>query len=139
MVASEDPKKIAAEAFSEDDGLIEKPPFASRATTPAPPKGQADADARATTADQAIGHAASTAMGSASVGRATIKRRTTAHLADAPDEREHLALDAAIASWPFLLVQGLMLSAFGYFLRGCVDRRARARRLLPVGKATGRL
>ena len=48
------------------------------------------------------------------------------------DTHEHLALDAAVASWPFFLVQGLMLLAAGYFLRGFIDRRMRSKRL-PVG------
>ena len=41
---------------------------------------------------------------------------------------ERLLLDTALASWPLLLINGLLLVLVGYLLRGYTDRRARMRK-----------
>ena len=42
--------------------------------------------------------------------------------------RDAVALDVSLASWPFLMVQGLFFVLAGYLLRGWLDRRTKRRR-----------
>lgn len=142
LVASKDPKKIAEEEFSEGaadgaDGAVVGNAAVAKAV-----KRQLDGDeaaaATATGAGATARSAASgAAMGGAAAAAGSPARRHGSHSVASlqDDSHEHLALDAALASWPFMMVQGLLLLSAGYFVRGCVDRRSRARRnmLPPVG------
>ena len=52
-------------------------------------------------------------------------------LAESLPQGHRTALDVSLTSWPFLLVQGLVLVLIGYMLRGYLDRRAKRRHRLP--------
>lgn len=123
LIASKDPKRVAADEFGND--IL-------------PDRGQSamalhdhyvKVDARPSGS-----HAESKDQPH---GPSSMKRplhRSSAHRHHVPmsDQSEHVALDVAWMWWPFLLIQSVLLVAVGFVLRGCVEKRRRPR-IKPLG------
>lgn len=111
LVKSNDPKKIASEEglISDDDAPLQ----------PSSPTLSARNDHAAVR----VGNGAEAAI---PVDKARTLDSTGPMGGCARDER--LLLDTALASWPLLLINGLLLVLVGYLLRGYTDRRARMRK-----------
>ncbi len=133
LIASKDPKQIAAEEFADQQDQAASATLLHPPGPPRSPESHESAGQRRSKRSAAATVVAATEVASPKLSPR--RRDSVASLQD--DAHEHLALDAAVASWPFLLVQGLMLLAAGYSLRGAIDRRARAKRP-QIGSAVGR-
>ena len=110
LVKSDDPRKIAAEVGGGDDDALQQ---LSTATAK-----------DGTRNNQAV--AADGGQVPIAVDKTRALESRGAMGGCARDER--LLLDTALASWPLLLINGLLLVLVGYLLRGYADRRARMRR-----------
>jgi len=139
LIASDDPKLIAKEVADDQDEDSAEQAKPKRSGSAMPGRKTAAAMAMATSAAVGQGtkehaHDTRSLEGTDGVAGTRSQRRASVSVSAHPnDDHEHLALDAALTSWPFFLVQSMLLLAAGYLLRGCVERRARARRMLPGG------
>lgn len=123
LVRSEDPKQIASEVDGGD-----------AAVDADHPKSQGQRELQPSQDEEHDVEVLPSTPTKASLNAAGPARR---HVGGFAARSDSALLDPALPSWPFLVVNGLLLLLLGYLLRGFVDARSRRRRQQQQSGAVG--